>query len=86
MFILRKTYVIYRAGNKYLIKSTLYKTRLLIDTMQVHGCGCYSLHSQRYGGGSKRLISSLNGMINSKHLGFSKARSIYRIPCPRTSS
>merc|ERR1719322_363904 len=69
-----------RNGKLLTISGDLNVTKIYVDTLSMHGCGCYNVFSGRYGKGMKVFIS--HGRKLTKHeLGLRKVKSIYRVQC-----
>ena len=68
-------------GDRFKIIGSLPNTSILFNTIKVYGCGCYSVHSLRNGQGKRRLIFPSLQTITKDDVGFSRIRSIFRIPC-----
>lgn len=67
-------------GNILILRESVTRTRISVERIKVHGCGCYSLHSGRYGRGSKQVVFPAQTWGQSD-IGFSRIRSIFRIQC-----
>ena len=67
-------------GTILILRDTVTRTRLRVERIKVHGCGCYSLHSGRHGRGSKQVVFPAQTWDKSE-IGFPKIRSIFRIQC-----
>ena len=68
-------------GQRLTIVGSLPQTSILFNTIKVHGCGCYSVHSLKNGRGLRRLIFPLSQRVTKDDVGFPRIRSIFRIPC-----
>ena len=71
-----------KEGDRHLITESVTRTKIILDSISVTGCGCYSIHSARYGRGSRRLVSAIMGPMDRRDIGFRRIKSIYRIDCP----
>ena len=69
-------------GDRHTITESVTRIKIILDSVSVSGCGCYSIHSARYGRGSRRLISEIMGRMDRRDIGFGRIKSIYRIDCP----
>ena len=69
------------SGDKVIIIDNETSTSIPVKSVKVRGCGCYSIHSRKYGRGSRQVMFPLLTLDRSG-IGFSRIRSIYRINCP----
>ena len=68
-------------GSRQIIQGNVVRTNIVMRSISVNGCGCYSVHSRRNGRGSRVVLSSSSGIQNTFEIGFGRIRSIYKIDC-----
>ena len=56
------------------------RTRIRYQNVTASGCGCFTIHSGREGGGSRRFIFPTRTFDRSD-IGFPRIRSIFRVKC-----
>lgn len=67
-------------GDRIIIIDTLTSTRISMKSIKMHGCGCYSVYSRKYGRGAKQMMFP-SQTWSKKDVGFSRIRSIFKIQC-----
>ena len=67
-------------GDRIIIIDILTSTRISMKSIKMHGCGCYSVYSRKYGRGAKQMMFPSQTWSN-KDVGFSRIRSIFKIQC-----
>ena len=67
-------------GDRIIIIDTLTITRISMKSIKMHGCGCYSVYSRKYGRGAKQMMFP-SQTWSKKDVGFSRIRSIFKIQC-----
>ena len=70
----------YKDEEPLIYTDSVHKTRIRYQNITASGCGCFTVHSGRHGGGSRRFIFPPQ-TLDRRDIGFPRIRSIYRIQC-----
>ena len=68
-------------GYRLTIIESVPETSIAFNSIKVHGCGCYLIHSGKKGQGVRQLIFPSLQTLTQNDVGFPRIRSIFRIHC-----
>ena len=66
-------------GSRHIIRDSIDATNIIVRSVTADGCGCFRVHSRKYGRGIKNVIFSSSG--TQDWIGFRRIKSIYKIDC-----